>query len=95
MADQVPSAVIGKLGQACSYVGALPSVIYICCKFQDDLYKALVENVMSGGDSATRGMVIGIVLGAHLGEGSLPPIVSKMNKYSDINTMINQLLQNQ
>jgi ADP-ribosylglycohydrolase len=33
----------------------------------------LVENIMAGGDSAGRGLLVGMVLGAHLGMEAIPP----------------------
>jgi ADP-ribosylglycohydrolase len=32
----------------------------------------LIQNVMAGGDSAARGMAVGMLLGAHLGEAAIP-----------------------
>ena len=32
----------------------------------------MIQAVMAGGDSAARAMMVGMVLGAHLGEGALP-----------------------
>ncbi|MGA2940205.1 MAG: ADP-ribosylglycohydrolase family protein, partial [Syntrophobacteraceae bacterium] len=37
-----------------------------------NLREALVENVMAGGDSAARGLVVGMILGAHLGFEAIP-----------------------
>lgn len=62
-----------KFGQSCDQRGGLPSVVHLLARHEADIKEALVENVMAGGDSAARGMLAGMVLGAHLGMGSIPP----------------------
>lgn len=64
--------VIKEFGQSCSSVNAFPSVIYLIMKYEEDIKSALIANVKSGGDSAARGMIIGMILGAYLGEDKLP-----------------------
>lgn len=59
-------------GQNCGVRAALPSVAHLVAKYQDDLREALIQNVMAGGDSAARGMAVGMVLGAHLGMRAIP-----------------------
>lgn len=59
-------------GQDCHSPHALPSVAHIVASYQDDLEEALVQNVMAGGDSAARGMIVGMLLGAHLGMQAIP-----------------------
>lgn len=61
-----------KFGQSCDQRGGLPSVVHLLARYEDDLREALVENVMAGGDSAARGLLVGMVLGAHLGMESIP-----------------------
>jgi ADP-ribosylglycohydrolase len=63
---------IAELGQACDAEGALPSVVHLVLSYEDDLKEALVENVMAGGDSAARGMLTGLLLGAYHGLGAIP-----------------------
>jgi ADP-ribosylglycohydrolase len=63
---------VDQLGQSCSIEKALPSVFFLLLKHGDDLEKALVQNVMAGGDSAARGMVLGIILGAAHGVRAIP-----------------------
>jgi ADP-ribosylglycohydrolase len=63
---------IADFGQGCDTRGAFPAVVHLIGKYQRDLKEALIENVMAGGDSAARGMVVGMVLGAHLGPGAIP-----------------------
>ena len=69
---QDSKAVIAAFGQHCGIVSALPGAVHCILKYQDNLREALIENVMAGGDSAARGMVIGMILGAHLGMDALP-----------------------
>jgi ADP-ribosylglycohydrolase len=61
-----------EFGQSCNTKGALPAVVHLVLKYETDLREALVENVMAGGDSAARGLAVGMILGAHLGMGSIP-----------------------
>ncbi|HOS98586.1 MAG TPA: ADP-ribosylglycohydrolase family protein [Deltaproteobacteria bacterium] len=63
---------IKAFGQDCHSPHALPAVIHLVCSHEDDLRDALVTNVMAGGDSAARGMAVGMVLGAHLGMRAVP-----------------------
>jgi ADP-ribosylglycohydrolase len=63
---------IADFGQSCSVGDAFPGVVHLISKYQDDLVEALVQAVMAGGDSAARGMAVGMVLGAHLGMPAIP-----------------------
>ncbi len=65
-------ATIKGFGQMCETPAALPSVVHLVATYENDLKTALVENVMAGGDSAARGMAVGMILGAHLGRGAIP-----------------------
>ncbi len=57
-----------------------------------DLKEALVQAVMAGGDSAARGLLVGMVLGAHLGDKSLPKEwVSGLKRGSDISRLLEQI----
>lgn len=68
---------IGKLkpimaGKAHPTDGALPATIYFILKYQNNLEEALVENASVGGDSASRGLMIGMILGAIHGDTAIP-----------------------
>lgn len=63
---------IKAFGQMCDTAAALPGVIHLSTTYENDLETALVENVMAGGDSAARGMGVGMILGAHLGKEAIP-----------------------
>jgi ADP-ribosylglycohydrolase len=65
-------AAVQQLGQSCHAPDAFPAVVHLIAKYEDRLADALVENVMAGGDSAARGMLVGMILGAHLGDAAVP-----------------------
>jgi ADP-ribosylglycohydrolase len=47
---------------------------------------------MAGGDNAARSMVVGMILGAYLGEEHLPePWVTELKKGEEINKLLHQI----
>ena len=80
---------IESLGQACDISGALPSTIHLIARYENNLKEALIENVMAGGDSATRGMLAGLVLGAKEGVERLPSEwMTGMHHYKEIEGLL-------
>ncbi|NLZ18216.1 MAG: ADP-ribosylglycohydrolase family protein [Desulfobulbaceae bacterium] len=65
-------AAIRAFGQTCAVDSALPGVVHLVLKYEDDLRSALIENVMAGGDSAARGLAVGLILGAGRAGSALP-----------------------
>lgn len=65
-------AAVADFGQACEIEMAFPAMVHLVARYENDLKAALVENVMAGGDSAARGMGVGLILGAHLGHAAIP-----------------------
>jgi len=63
---------VEELGQSCPLDKALPAAFAILLRHGDDLETALIENVMAGGDSAARGLVLGTILGAAHGQRAIP-----------------------
>ncbi len=63
---------IFDMGQSCAARSAFPSTVQLIARYENDLREGLIENVMAGGDSAARGLVVGMVLGAHLGMDGIP-----------------------
>jgi len=61
-----------KVGKASPTEGALPGALYFALKYKDSLEAALIANANCGGDSAVRGLVIGMLLGASQGPAALP-----------------------
>lgn len=68
---ETQSAIEG-FGPACDAGQALPGVIHLITRYENNLKKALVECAMAGGDSSARGIMTGMVLGAFLGMAAIP-----------------------
>ena len=71
-ADQDTLTAIAGFGQTCHINEAMPGTIHLIAKYGFDLSACLRENVMAGGDSAARGMLAGMVVGATVGMAGLP-----------------------
>ena len=63
---------VTRFGQSCHVEEAFPGVVHLVARYEDNLREALIQSVMAGGDSAARGMLAGMILGASLGMESLP-----------------------
>ncbi len=63
---------IAHFGQSCYVDGGFRSVVQLIARHPADLREALVDDVMAGGDSAARGLLVGMVLGAALGPDAVP-----------------------
>ena len=63
---------VSKFGKSCAVQGAFRSVVYLAARYESNLQQGLVENVMAGGDSAARGLLLGMILGAHNGIAAVP-----------------------
>jgi ADP-ribosylglycohydrolase len=85
--ESIPA--IANFGQSCHANEALPGAVHLIAKYENNLVEALVQAVMAGGDSAARGMVVGMVLGAHLGYKPIPDLwLSGMKRLSDIQSLM-------
>ena len=84
---------IRRFGQSCHIPEAFPSVIHLIGKYEENLKEALIKNVMAGGDSAARGMLVGMVLGAYRGMESLPvKWAERMKKKALISALLDELI---
>jgi len=63
---------IADFGQMCSAEAAIPGTMHLIARYENDFERALIENVMAGGDSAARDMPAGMILGAHIGLDAIP-----------------------
>jgi len=84
--------VIEDFGRHCGIEAAFPGVIHLIYKYEDQLEEALIENVMAGGDSAARGMITGMILGAHNGIDAIPERwLSEMKAYARIHELLKKI----
>lgn len=65
-------AAIGRFGRSCHIDEAFPGVVHLLARHGHDLSGCLTENVMAGGDSAARGLLAGMLLGAAHGMEAIP-----------------------
>jgi len=70
--DTDATSAIIALGQSCHTEEAFPCVIYLLTKYPESLSEALIQGTMAGGDSAGRNMLVGMIVGAHLGVSAIP-----------------------
>ncbi len=75
-----------KFGTACSVEKSLPGTIQILLTYPEDYMGAMTANVMSGGDSAARGALICMVLGA-----AIPMEETYFKEMNDYDTIKNLL----
>ena len=76
----------------CAVGAALPGAIYAVLHQEHNLEEALIETVLAGGDSAARGMVTGMILGAFLGSEKIPTRwLDDLVSYQEIKSSLDQL----
>lgn len=61
-----------KVGKASPTEGTLPGSVYFILKYEGDFAAAVEANAMVGGDSASRAVAIGMVMGADRGVEAIP-----------------------
>jgi len=91
-ADTETRQAIMDFGQMCEIEPAFACVIHLIARYEDNLSRGLIENAMAGGDSAGRGLVTGMILGAHLGLEAIPPRwLSELKAYDRIVELMNKI----
>ena len=76
----------------CEIPAAFPATVHLIAKYQDDFEAVLIENIMAGGDSAARGMVTGMVLGAYHGMDMIPERwLDGLNARGQIMTLLDRI----
>jgi ADP-ribosylglycohydrolase len=76
---------VSDFGQMCEIEAAFPAVVHLLARYESDFGEALVQNVMAGGDSAGRGLIVGMILGATESRLNTPAVwLDELNAHSAI-----------
>ena len=68
-----------KVGKASPTEGTLPGAVYFIAKYENDFMSAVRMNAEVGGDTASRSVAIGMVMGAAQGLEGIPASLGKGN----------------
>ena len=76
---------VKDIGQSCTSEYAFPATMYLILKYEHQFAEALRLNNLCGGDSASRGIIIGAILGLIDGYHAIPEhLIKHLNDYSTI-----------
>ena len=70
--DETDSAALHRHGLSCRTDDAFPGICHLLLRHPQDPALALIENANAGGDSAARGMILGMVYGAQFPVATWP-----------------------
>jgi len=91
-ADTETRQAVLDFGQMCEIEPAFPCVIHLIARHEENLNQGLIENAMAGGDSAGRGLIAGMILGAHLGPEAIPPRwLTELKAYARIVALMDKI----
>jgi len=81
-----------KVGKASPTEGTLPTSVYLVLKYQNDAVGGMKANAMIGGDSASRAVAVGEVLGAYHGVEAIPEdLRTTLNHWKNAEELMNSL----
>ncbi|RYD34971.1 MAG: ADP-ribosylglycohydrolase family protein, partial [Verrucomicrobiaceae bacterium] len=79
-------------GLTCHTPDAFPGICHLLLRYPSDPAAALIENVNAGGDSAARGMILGLVYGAAFPVSNWPAEwLSGLNARAEIGKLVGQI----
>merc|ERR1711937_357751 len=81
-----------KVGKASPTEGTLPTSVYLVLRYLDNFDAGVKANAMIGGDSASRAVAVGAVLGAYHGVSAIPEdLRTTLNAWKKCDKMLNSL----
>ncbi len=91
--DESDSTAALAHGLSCNVADAFPVVCHFLLRHPEDPLAALARNAAAGGDSAARGLLLGLVYGALPNASPLPPDwISGLRAHAEIQGLIAQIL---
>lgn len=89
---ETDAAALEAHGLACSVTVAFPSVCHLLLRYPEDPCAALIANANAGGDSAARGMILGMIYGARFADFPWPSEwLTEMKAYPEICELVGKL----
>ena len=84
-----PQEAAASLGLSCNVMEALPLTLSLALHYTDKPREALITNALLGGDSAARGLLLGLVMGAAHGQVWIPPAwLEDLSARQEIETLL-------
>jgi len=84
-----PREAASSLGLSCNVMEALPLTLCLALHYTDKPREALITNALLGGDSAARGLLLGLVMGAAHGQVWIPPAwLEDLSARQEIETLL-------
>ncbi len=88
------AAALSEHGLTCHVPDAFPAVCHLLLRHPDNGGDALKANVEAGGDSAARGMILGLVYGARGAAGGIPAEwTSELRAFEEVDALMKQVTQ--
>jgi ADP-ribosylglycohydrolase len=88
-AAETDAQALHRHGLACSVADAFPGICHLLLRYPQDPVTALIENANAGGDSAARGMILGMIYGAAFPATIWPAAWrEELQAYSEIERLI-------
>lgn len=89
---QSDAAALKSHGLACDTASAFPAICHLLLKYPADPVTALSENASAGGDSAARGLLLGLIYGAQFPLSIWPPSwLDEMTHHPQIRRLIEKV----
>lgn len=92
LTDESDASALEAHGLSCNISDAFPGICHLLLRHPTDPAMALIENVNAGGDSAARGMILGLVYGTAFPVSSWPAEwLTGLHAREEIESLISKL----